>query len=195
MSSKVCTKCKIDKPFTEFSKKKTSPDGLQYICKQCHREYSHEYDLKRKDWFNYDDPYYKDNKKVCSRCGIEKPLLDFTKDAKATNGLKPHCNVCRKPYYKKVRTDLYNPVVYNIINKVNGDVLYVGESEIPELRKQKHFSYNADSPISRLISSGEISTDILLFEIIEHVEDKNKRLERETFWIKEKKPKYNIKKV
>jgi hypothetical protein len=58
-----------------------------------------------------------------------------------------------------------------------------------------HFSTYARSPIANLISSGEVDVDSLLFEIIEHVEDKVARRERETYWINQKKPKYNIQKV
>lgn len=37
--SKVCTKCKTEQPFSEFSKKKKYKDGLSSWCKECHREY------------------------------------------------------------------------------------------------------------------------------------------------------------
>jgi len=37
---KRCSKCEIKKELTEFSKDKTSKDGLQYKCKSCHKEYS-----------------------------------------------------------------------------------------------------------------------------------------------------------
>jgi len=35
MDTKVCTKCKEEKPLTSFYKKKTSRDGLARICKVC----------------------------------------------------------------------------------------------------------------------------------------------------------------
>ena len=195
LTAKVCPKCKIDKLVTEYLKVARNKDGLHKYCKQCNKEYSHEYDMKRKTAYNYDDPFYKENKKVCPRCNVEKTLFEFTRDYKGTNGLKAHCNDCRKPYYEKLRTEDYNPVVYNIINKDSGEVLYVGETETPLLRMNSHFSSYARSPIANLISSGEVDVDSLLFEIIEHVEDKVTRRERETYWINQKKPKYNIQKV
>lgn len=36
---KICTKCKINKPYTEFSKSKISKDGYQYKCKECEKQY------------------------------------------------------------------------------------------------------------------------------------------------------------
>jgi hypothetical protein len=188
----MCSECKLEKPSSDFSKCRKSKTGLASKCKLCQKEYSRLYDIKRSTAFDYSDPFYKENKKVCSRCGVEKTLIEFTKDFKGTNGLKVHCNDCRKPYYKKLKDETYNPVVYNIINKTNREVLYVGETTTPELRMNKHFSNYADSPIAYLISTGELNPDNLLFEIIEQVEDKKTRLQRETYWIREKNPKYNI---
>lgn len=38
--SKVCKKCITEKPLSEFSKKKASPDGYQPSCKACTRTYN-----------------------------------------------------------------------------------------------------------------------------------------------------------
>jgi len=35
MDCKTCTKCKTEKPLTEFRKRKASKDGLAYKCKSC----------------------------------------------------------------------------------------------------------------------------------------------------------------
>jgi len=35
---KCCSKCGVEKPFSEYSKDKTRPDGLQYVCKSCKKE-------------------------------------------------------------------------------------------------------------------------------------------------------------
>lgn len=188
MDSLLCKCCKIEKPLTDFSKCLRGRNGYGYKCKLC----VHEYDMSRKNMFDYSSPFYRDNKKVCSRCFIEKPLIDFTRDTKGTNGLKSHCNECRKPYYKKIKSDFYNPAVYSITNKTNGELLYIGETETPEIRKERHFCDYSKSPISKLILSGEINPDVLEFNIIEYVEDRTQRLLRETHWIKEKNPKYNI---
>ena len=33
--TKPCTKCELDKPFSEFNKNKNNKDGLLYYCKEC----------------------------------------------------------------------------------------------------------------------------------------------------------------
>jgi hypothetical protein len=37
--------------------------------------------------------------KVCPRCGVEKPLVAFSKCAKARDGLQTYCRDCAKAYY------------------------------------------------------------------------------------------------
>jgi hypothetical protein len=38
--TKKCAKCKVNKTIEEFSKHKNCKDGLQTVCKQCHKEYT-----------------------------------------------------------------------------------------------------------------------------------------------------------
>ena len=40
---KTCTKCGIEKPLSEFTKKKKSRDGINWWCKECLVETSREY--------------------------------------------------------------------------------------------------------------------------------------------------------
>lgn len=86
---KECTRCKLSKNISDFSKKKTSKDSLQHVCKECHSKYiiSH---------YNENKSYYKDkahvrNKKIriinlqfvmnylkehpCVDCGEKDPLV------------------------------------------------------------------------------------------------------------------------
>jgi hypothetical protein len=201
--NKLCVKCNVDKPKSEYTKSKRTNDGLNYVCKPCQDElselrnednaaYQREYNVIRKKLFDYSDPFYMKNTKVCTKCGIDKPLLAYARDAKGTNGLKCSCNECRRPYYGKLKDETYDPSIYRIVDKNSGEVLYVGESTVPELRKQKHFSGVGGLPISNSISSGEIKVEDLLFEVIERVEDRTERLQRETYWILKDNPKFNI---
>lgn len=38
-TSKVCSHCKIEKPFTDFTKNRSAKDGLQYRCRSCDLAY------------------------------------------------------------------------------------------------------------------------------------------------------------
>ena len=40
---KTCSKCKIEKPFEDFQKRKSSKDGLSGMCKQCKNDYTSKY--------------------------------------------------------------------------------------------------------------------------------------------------------
>jgi hypothetical protein len=46
--SKVCTKCKIEKPIDKFYKRRKSKDGLTSRCKECSREHEVNYYKKNK---------------------------------------------------------------------------------------------------------------------------------------------------
>ena len=88
MESKICTKCKIEKPNLEFNKKKSSKDGMSSYCKECNKENlklhyennkkyyydkSRAYLKKVQKWFNE----YKETLK-CNRCPESRPwVLDF----------------------------------------------------------------------------------------------------------------------
>lgn len=48
METKVCKRCGRELPTTEFSKDKSYPDGLNYICKECQRKAQRESYERRK---------------------------------------------------------------------------------------------------------------------------------------------------
>lgn len=47
--TKVCSKCGRELPIEAFSKKSSSKDGLQDMCKECHREYNRANWRKKKE--------------------------------------------------------------------------------------------------------------------------------------------------
>jgi len=98
----------------------------------------------------------------------------------------------KKNYYNKS----IPPGVYVIKNIVTDEILYVGESSVPRHRWDRHKSIqeNATSPISKLITSGELNKDHIDISIIEEIKDRKERLEREKYWIEKLNPSLNIKK-
>jgi hypothetical protein len=103
MSLKVCKKCGVEKPFSDFSKGAknllTNGDWKQYYnssCKQCNRK-----GYTRKD--NVDP-------KVCSKCGILKPLSEYALEKQPVGmRYRAQCKQCKLDRRKEYRVE--NPEV------------------------------------------------------------------------------------
>ena len=39
--------------------------------------------------------------KVCTKCGVEKPLDQFAKNSSKPDGLSPQCKECKHKYYEE----------------------------------------------------------------------------------------------
>ena len=49
METKICSKCKIEKPRFKFHKDKSKKDGHSYRCKGCKRLYNKQYQKDNRD--------------------------------------------------------------------------------------------------------------------------------------------------
>lgn len=58
-SDKVCTKCKVEKPLTDFNKSRANKDGLDYQCRSCQAVY---YQDHREEKAKYNAQQYQDNR-------------------------------------------------------------------------------------------------------------------------------------
>ena len=99
---KRCNKCKIDKSLSDFSKDKTKKDGLQYICKSCHKQYR--INNKGKQYNKFSKEKHKqwrlDNKeKIAKRVNNRKQTHPLFKLSSTTRSLI--CNSMRKKGYNK----------------------------------------------------------------------------------------------
>lgn len=79
--TKICTKCKIDKALSEFSRNRKSRDGLNSQCRKCKAIYKHEYIYSNRDRakrHNMDLEILKDRLgQGCMICGsYEKLVVD-----------------------------------------------------------------------------------------------------------------------
>lgn len=64
--TKLCSKCKIPKPTTDFGKQADRKDGLTSNCKECRRNYdSNRAETRRKKW--REDPEYREKNKVAGK--------------------------------------------------------------------------------------------------------------------------------
>lgn len=58
---KTCSKCKIEKPLTFFTKDKSRKDGYHYQCKSCKMDY---YNANRNHFLEYKKQYRQNNKEL-----------------------------------------------------------------------------------------------------------------------------------
>jgi len=86
--SKICTKCKTEKPLSEFYKHAGKKCGHRAQCKQCTPRYK----TKPKQIYSKD--------KTCAKCGIKKSLIEFPKDKYGKDGRRPRCILCHSIYTK-----------------------------------------------------------------------------------------------
>lgn len=59
MTTKTCSRCKQTKDVSEFSKDSSTPDGLQYYCKECQRQYNKCYLIDGRTFYTPEELYYR----------------------------------------------------------------------------------------------------------------------------------------
>lgn len=109
MEMKICCTCKLSKPVTCFSKNKSSKDGLKPYCKECASRKGTAYREANSEAVKqqHRDYYWKSKQgamertqkqriispsKICSVCGIEKPIDDFYQCG--NGGFRAYCKKC-----------------------------------------------------------------------------------------------------
>lgn len=95
MNAKVCGKCKIEKPVSEFSKDSRTKDGLQARCKGCWREYHQQRSRQPKTVVG---------EKHCNKCDTTKAVSEFSKDSHAKDGLRTRCRSCDSQYHQQKKS-------------------------------------------------------------------------------------------
>ena len=92
MTSKVCTKCGLEKPVAEFGKHKDAPDGLRYSCKPCFNQRSKSWRRRnpeyQKEWSKNNRHRHK-NAQLKYKYGITE--ADYKKMLQAQNY---SCKIC-----------------------------------------------------------------------------------------------------
>lgn len=81
-TSRVCTKCSLDKPLSEFSKHPRGKYGVKPSCKACDSaRHASSYTPKQR---TLRPPRDESELKACRKCGVTKPLVEFSLSRKAT---------------------------------------------------------------------------------------------------------------
>ena len=88
---KRCCRCNTDKSLSEFGNNKRGSDGKQSVCKQCVSDISSYRN-------NTPEVNYKNERKTCSKCGVEKLGKDFYLNKHVLGGLNSSCKLCDREY-------------------------------------------------------------------------------------------------
>ena len=126
LQNKVCTKCKEEKPATEFNRLK---DGFQSWCKECkkknHLENKDRINLERREQWRKSHPleYIEEGYKKCCKCNEIKPMDSeyFGKQSNSKDGFKHRCKACRTNEY--MQNQKHN--IQRSRNQYNGNKDYI----------------------------------------------------------------------
>ena len=142
---KKCTKCGIEKPLSEFYKRKDTKDGHRADCKECAKarvkKFSENPENKKKK-AEYDARYRQENKEkkaeYYARYRQEKKEKLAEKAARYYQKNKERrCEYMAR--YHRERTSKQPACIYQIINEKNGKV-YIGETLQGEIRWKGHLT-------------------------------------------------------
>ncbi len=142
--------------------------------------------------------------KICSKCKIKKPLIEYCIHKLSKDGFQTICKSCQKNYSKQYKPTTEQTkrwknkwaskisAVYEITS--NNECLYVGQSKRFSERKSKHkvFIKNpniAEDAYKNLYKSLSQHSNIVI-DIVEECKP-NLLIEREQYYIQQLKPKYN----
>lgn len=106
METKICTKCKQEKPISEFNKNKYKKDGLQSECKECHNK------LYKKYYYNNKDKFRDRSKRN------RKEIRDFLNNIKQKG-----CSICGETDIACLDFHHLSDKKYNISELVNSENL------------------------------------------------------------------------
>lgn len=97
---KVCSRCKQEKPITDFYKNNNNKSGLDSHCKSCHNTRINERRRKQRKALReltkaIPSEVIPLRTKVCNICKQEKPITEFYTNTTKKDGLDSYCKPCR----------------------------------------------------------------------------------------------------
>lgn len=82
---KLCPNCNEIQPPEGFSKNRSRPDGLSWMCRKCTAEYKRKYALREKTV---------PHEKKCHSCKVVKDAAEFYMSSSSKDGLHHCCKTC-----------------------------------------------------------------------------------------------------
>lgn len=119
MSTKLCPKCNETKPFNEFYKNRTKPDGCSVYCRACIVKWYYDKEADRRREVRMARPVevrnlgrgslVEDGRKTCSVCGETKEATNqffgYMKTGK--DGFNPVCRLCYRTKYQAAKAQWF----------------------------------------------------------------------------------------
>jgi len=129
MKTKICRKCKEEKPVNNFCNNIQSEDGLQFYCKKCHnlvmKEQRQNNKLRIRESLT---------EKKCCKCDFTKSIALFQKSSCNKDGYQQRCKECQNKESKKSKLKNHEKVLeYN----KNYRKLHKEESRAYRINKKK----------------------------------------------------------
>ena len=138
---KKCSKCGIEKPLTEFHKRKKSKDGHEYRCKTCKKQQHAEYYAQNKERINqqkaeYDARPEVKQRKAEYRAQNKEKIKQRKAEYYARHEVKERIKQQRAEYLAQ-KVNEQPACIYQIKNVINNKI-YIGETIRGELRWKEH---------------------------------------------------------
>lgn len=131
MKTKICSKCKIKKPLSEFHKSNQTKDGYKVYCKKC-RSIKSNQTIKR-------ETLAKNCKKLCPKCNKIKNFSEFNKETKRKYGIGVYCKECIYIIAKENKDRINN--YYKKWAKNNKDKIKISNAKQRNKNKQYYKEY------------------------------------------------------
>lgn len=166
---KTCSKCKEEKPYSEFYKDKTRKDGLEYKCNSCQKSYNKDYYEANKEKCNAQSKAWREANKEKLKA-YRKAYYEANKDrintqTKAYRKANKEKIKAKKKAYQEANKDKLK--TYNKAwREVNKDIIKAKSKAWREANKEKkkaldkaYYEANKDKIITQAKAYGEANKE------------------------------------
>ena len=116
ITTKICSKCGVEKPISAFYKNKSRKQGVHSACIDCYKLKNRQKPFGR-FWKTVDRKLLHDQGlQRCNKCGEIKSLFKFNADSSEKTGLRRICTNCISKSQRNRHNEISN---YKILNKKN----------------------------------------------------------------------------
>jgi Recombination endonuclease VII len=131
MIQKRCTRCKTNKPLTDFTKESASDDGLSRRCRDC-MKFLRDRSRQDREHFNKINreslakrrktkyPLVKPTGGTCNKCLKTLPASGFYKNKASSTGRDHWCKTCRLEYQTAYKYSTTPDVIADLRSEADG---------------------------------------------------------------------------